>query len=63
VDLLVTPLDIALAMDVAWSAAFETFVRDMRMSVNPFGLLAVKLCPKIIFHAASCIVEGVFDFL
>jgi hypothetical protein len=62
-DPLVTPIDVALAIDMAWSAAFETFARGMRMSVNPFELLAVKLCPKIIFYAAGCIVEGVFDFL
>jgi hypothetical protein len=62
-DLLVTPIDVALAMDVAWSATLETFARDMRASVNPFGLLGFKLCPKIIFYVAGCIAEGVFDFL
>jgi hypothetical protein len=59
----ITPIDVALAMYVAWLAILETFARNIRIRVNPSGLLTVNLCPKIIFYAASCIAKGVFDFL
>jgi hypothetical protein len=62
-DPLITPVNIALATYVAWLTTLETFMRDIGMSINPSGLSAVKLFPKIIFYVASCITEGIFNFL
>jgi hypothetical protein len=42
-------------------AALEAFVRGMRMSKNPPGLSAVKLCPQIILYTVSCITDGLPD--
>jgi hypothetical protein len=63
IDPLVTLIDVALAMYMAWLATLETFARGIRTSMNPSGLSTVNLCPEIILYAASCIVEGIFDFL
>jgi preprotein translocase subunit Sec61beta len=52
-------LNVALAIYMAYMAALEALARG---ASNPLGLLAVKLCPKIILYMVSCIAVGVFDF-
>jgi hypothetical protein len=55
--LLVTPLDIALAMYMAYTAAFKAFLRDW----GPL-LGLVESRPDSVFCLVSSIMEGVFDF-